>query len=62
MPGSIHGLKLAAAVRDRWPPIHIIIMSGKGHPKSDEMPRASQFISKPWLVRDVLQVVHRFEN
>ncbi|MET0246935.1 MAG: response regulator, partial [Sphingomonas sp.] len=24
MPGSIDGLKLAACVRDRWPPIEII--------------------------------------
>jgi len=32
MPGSMDGLKLAAAVRDRWPPIHIIItrMGGCG--------------------------------
>jgi len=32
MPGSIDGLKLAAAVRDRWPPVHIIITSGKIRP------------------------------
>jgi len=29
MPGSMDGLKLAAAVRDRWPPVHIIITTGK---------------------------------
>ncbi|WP_426527924.1 response regulator [Bradyrhizobium sp. McL0615] len=29
MPGSMNGLKLAAAVRDRWSPVHIIITSGK---------------------------------
>ena len=28
MPGSIDGLKLAHAVRNRWPPIKIIIVSG----------------------------------
>jgi len=32
MPGSMDGLKLAAAVRDRWPPVHIIITSGKIRP------------------------------
>jgi CheY-like chemotaxis protein len=32
MPGSIDGLKLAAVVRDRWPPIHIIITTANaGH-------------------------------
>lgn len=30
MPGSMDGLKLAAAVRDRWPPVHLVITSG-GH-------------------------------
>src|SRR4051794_18640125 len=28
MPGSMNGLKLAAAVRDRWPPVKIIATSG----------------------------------
>lgn len=29
MPGSMDGLKLAAAVHDRWPPIKIIATSGQ---------------------------------
>jgi CheY-like chemotaxis protein len=32
MPGSMDGLKLAACVRDRWPPVHIIITTGKARP------------------------------
>ena len=28
MPGSMNGLKLVAAVRDRWPPVSIIATSG----------------------------------
>jgi CheY-like chemotaxis protein len=28
LPGSIDGLKLAAAVRDRWPPVNIIVTTG----------------------------------
>jgi CheY-like chemotaxis protein len=27
MPGSIDGMKLAACIRDRWPPISIIVTS-----------------------------------
>ena len=38
MPGSMDGLKLAAAVRDRWPPVHIIVTSGMRAPHRDEMP------------------------
>ena len=29
MPGSMDGLKLAHAVRDRWPPVHIVATSGQ---------------------------------
>ena len=36
MPGSMDGLKLAACVRDRWPPIHIIITTGKARPRSSQ--------------------------
>ena len=32
MPGSMDGLKLAHAVRDRWPPIKILIVSGTVRP------------------------------
>lgn len=61
MPGSMDGLQLAAVVHDPWPPVHILIASGKAAPKSSELPPHSQFISKPWLIRDVLQVVRNFD-
>src|SRR4051812_1123431 len=35
MPGSMDGLKLAKAVRDRWPPVEVILISGKYHPGQD---------------------------
>jgi hypothetical protein len=47
MPGSMDGLKLAAAVRDRWPPIEILIVSGKQRPTSSELPERSVFLAKP---------------
>ena len=48
MPGSINGLKLAASVRDRWPPIDIIIMSGHVKPRPEDLPPRSVFFSKPY--------------
>jgi two-component system, response regulator PdtaR len=57
MPGSMDGLRLAAAVRDRWPPIKIIIATGKDRPRSEEMPMESQFLPKPYLPDRVLAVV-----
>ena len=32
MPGSMDGIKLAAAVRDRWPPIKLVVVSGHSSP------------------------------
>lgn len=49
MPGSMDGIKLSAAVRNRWPPVKIIVTSG--HRKIDltELPSGSVFFSKPYL-------------
>jgi two-component system, response regulator PdtaR len=46
MPGSMDGLKLAHAVRDRWPPIKILVVSGKVRPS--ELPSNSCFVRKPY--------------
>lgn len=53
MPGGMDGLMLAAAVRNRWPPIKIIVTSGlRGVPLSD-MPNGSRFFSKPYKPSDI---------
>src|SRR4051812_3349891 len=38
MPGSMDGLKLARAVRDRWPPVEIILTSGHVHVQTSDIP------------------------
>jgi CheY-like chemotaxis protein len=48
MPGSMDGLKLTAAVRDRWPPIKIIITSGHRCVVKDDLPIGSRFFAKPF--------------
>ena len=60
MPGSMDGLKLAAAVRDRWPPVHIIITTGKVRPL--EIPANALFIPKPYVTRNVVAAMRTFEN
>jgi two-component system, response regulator PdtaR len=60
MPGSMDGLKLAAAVRDRWPPVNIIITTGKVRPLT--MPVGALFIPKPYLGKNVVAAVRMFEN
>jgi two-component system, response regulator PdtaR len=48
MPGSMDGLRLAAAIRDRWPPIHLIVVTGLAPPNRSELPRDSLFVPKPY--------------
>jgi two-component sensor histidine kinase len=50
MPGSMDGLKLAHAVRHRWPTIKIILVSGQARPATDERPTDSRFFEKPLVV------------
>jgi two-component system, response regulator PdtaR len=38
MPGSMDGLKLAHAIRERWPPIELILTSGHFDIREDELP------------------------
>lgn len=48
MCGSMDGLTLAHAVRKRWPPIKIIIVSGRGRPLDCNLPTDSRFFGKPY--------------
>jgi DNA-binding NtrC family response regulator len=54
MPGSMDGLKLAAAVRERWPPVKIIVTSGHRVVKMTDMPNGSVFLAKPYDHHSVL--------
>jgi CheY-like chemotaxis protein len=48
MPGSMDGLKLARAVRNRWPPIKIVITSGQLIPNETDLPAGGRFVAKPY--------------
>ena len=48
MPGSMDGLKLARAVRGRWPPIKIVATSGRLHVGETDLPDGGRFLPKPY--------------
>jgi CheY-like chemotaxis protein len=61
MPGSMDGLKLACAVRKRWPPIKIVATSGHAHVRETDLPEGGRFLRKPYspmqitgLLRDLI--------
>ena len=41
LPGTMNGLRLAAAVKARRPAINIVIVTGYSAPKADELPPGS---------------------
>ena len=58
MPGSMDGLRLAAAIRDRWPPIKVIVTSGKITPRN--LPHQVAFLAKPYTVNDIVERVEQY--
>ncbi|MGV3491357.1 MAG: response regulator [Devosia sp.] len=52
MPGTMDGIRLAHYVRDRWPPIHIVVVSGL--PNSAGLPSGAIFIPKPFTSEALL--------
>lgn len=59
MPGSMDGIKLARAVRGRWPPIKIIVTSGFSGSERKLLPEGSQFIPKPYNPGQISDALHR---
>ena len=57
MPGSMDGLKLSAAVRDRWPPTQIIVTSGKTLVGRSELPSGGRFLPKPYSTTRVVSAI-----
>ena len=48
MPGSMDGLRLARVVRSRWPPVALIVTSGRTKIPEDNLPSGGRFLGKPY--------------
>jgi CheY-like chemotaxis protein len=60
MPGSMNGLKLAAAIRDRWPPVQLIVTSGRSFSGGPEgLPPNVPFLPKPYDQAEITRHVRR---
>ncbi len=66
MPGSMDGVKLAHAVRRRWPPIRIIVVSGQTQLSQADLPSDSCFFGKPFhtetLISELRLLAERWED
>jgi two-component system, response regulator PdtaR len=60
MPGTMDGLKLAHAIRTRWPPIELIVTSGHFHLTGADLPERGRFFSKPYRDQEIISALHHF--
>jgi len=57
IPGSMDGLKLAQAIRGRWPPIKIVATSGRVGVTQRDLPEGGRFLSKPYSPNEITGVL-----
>ena len=57
MPGSMDGLRLAHAIRNRWPPIELVVTSGQMQVRKEEMPERGLFLAKPYEPSKLVHMV-----
>ena len=59
--GTMDGVKLAHHIRERWPPIHLIVASGRAVLEENQLPSNSRFFSKPYddnaIAREITRVL-----
>jgi two-component system, response regulator PdtaR len=48
MPGTMDGIKLAHYIRRRWPPVKLIVASGKAILDESHLPAGARFFAKPY--------------
>jgi two-component system, response regulator PdtaR len=51
MPGSMNGLRLAWVVRNRWPPVALILTSGQTDLPSTDFPSGGRFFRNPICIQ-----------
>jgi CheY-like chemotaxis protein len=62
MPGSMDGLKLAQAIRGRWPPIKIVATSGHVSVTQKDLPDGGRFVPKPYSPHEITGVLRELTS
>ncbi|AUC99845.1 hypothetical protein CWS35_26715 [Bradyrhizobium sp. SK17] len=60
MPGSMDGLKLALAIRERWPPVEIIVVSAEIALTPEQLPVRGRFLAKPYDPDHLVGMIRAF--
>ncbi|WP_296378288.1 response regulator [Reyranella sp.] len=57
LPGDMDGLRLAASIRDRWPPVELILTSGHVKIEKGQLPERGHFLPKPYTSRQLMRAL-----
>jgi CheY-like chemotaxis protein len=57
LPGDMDGLRLAKAIRERWPPVELILTSGHIQVEQGQLPERGHFLPKPYNSRELTRVL-----
>jgi CheY-like chemotaxis protein len=53
MPGSMDGLRLVRVIRNRWPPVALIVTSGHANVLETDLPTGGRFLPKPYAPEQI---------
>jgi len=57
MPGSIDGIELAKIVRERFPPVQVVVTSGHRNVLQGDLPPEAKFIPKPYVSEQIVKTI-----
>jgi CheY-like chemotaxis protein len=59
MPRGVDGLQLAAIIRDRWPPIKVILVSGHLEDPGHMIAADTAFFTKPYCEEQIVETIRQ---
>jgi CheY-like chemotaxis protein len=62
VPGSTDGFELARIVRERWPGLAVVMMSGHSDASSGPVPDGAEFVTKPYVFSHLAPALRRLLN
>ncbi|KFC69279.1 Response regulator receiver protein [Bosea sp. LC85] len=57
LPGSLDGLRLVELVREKWPPVELIVTSGHVQIDPQKLPERARFFRKPYSDGEILKTL-----
>ena len=59
MPGTMDGIRLSHYIRERWPPVKLILASGNAILEESSLPTGAGFFPKPYLDNAIVEAMAR---